>query len=327
MIRSHSRITVPACLLLGCLFAGHLSAQTAADAAQAKPDVNMTWVEKYLTYEQDAEGHLHLTDAHFLAEIIFDSARDFDAITAALYAGSDSAPLARYGGQDKRAFTNGYFYTRKTRSFDDLAALEATHPPSQTYAWEIDGPNGHFRLDPIRIGGPEGETQIPHVSTIRLLQNDEPLSDMKAIDAQLPMTIAWDPFVIGGPLEGTKWDDLVFVLVSDCRGEVIYTGGAPGTDEVFVDYSDTSAVVPQGRLVPGRDYTVFISQVNYVDHNESHGITQLAANSFATELAIRTAGTPDSSGCPNPPRPAQYLWTRKTRGDQMETWPTLADYW
>lgn len=300
-----------------------------APALHAGPatDVTLTWVEKYLTYSQDKQDRLTLTDVHFLAEIAFDSDRDFDAIRATLHKQGTGEPLAAYGGSDKRAFTNGYFYTRKTRSFDSLEALDGAHPANSVFVWTIAGPAGEFTLDPIRIGGPEGRTQVPKPSTIRLQQGGVAVTNYDAIDAAAPLTISWDPFVGGGPLEGSVWSDLVFVLVSDCHGEVAYTGGAPGTDEDFVDYRDTTATVPAGRLRPGEPYVVFISQVNYVDFNESHGIDQLAANSFATELPVRTAGAAAPIACANDLKPAQYLWTRKTRGEAMESWPTLADHW
>jgi hypothetical protein len=295
--------------------------------AATPPDITLTWVEKYLTYQQDHDNRLTLTDAHFLAEIIFDSDRDFDAIRASIRESGSQEPLARYSGQDKRAFTNGYFYTRKTRSFKSLEDLERSRPANGTFDWSVSGPGGDFELAPIRIGGPEGRTQMPTPSTIRLSQSGAAVTDYEAIDPSAPMTINWDPFVGGGPLPGSKWSDLVFVLVSDCHGEVVYTGGAPGTDEVFVDYNDTSATMPAGRLRPGEPYVVFISQVNYVDYNESHGIGQLAANSFATELPVRARGTAAADACTSDLKPAQYLWTRKTRGSAMESWPTLADYW
>ncbi len=297
-----------------------------ASAAPA-PDVTLTWVEKYLTYSQDRENRLTLTDAHFLAEIIFDSNRDFDAIRASLRKNGAAEPLATYGGSDKRAFTNGYFYTRKTRSFDSLAEIDGLHPADSSFVWTISGPAGEFTLDPIRIGGPELRTQVPKPSTIRLQQAELAVKDYDAIDPAAPLTISWDPFVGGGPLEGSVWSDLVFVLVSDCHGEVVYTGGAPGTDEDFVDFTDTSATVPAGRLRPGEPFVVFISQVNYVDFNESHGIGQLAANSFATELPIRTSGHPAPGACTSDLKPAQYLWTRKTRGEAMQSWPTLVDHY
>lgn len=289
-------------------------------------DINMTWVEKYITYEQDHDGQLTMTDVHFLAEIIFDGERDFNAISAEVTRDSESQSLATYGGRDKRAFTNGYYYTRKSRSFDHVDALEAAHPADSEYSWKVDGPAGQAKLAPIRIGGPQNVSQFPAVSTIRLLQHSEYVSDFVSIDVSQPMTIEWDPFDIGGPLEGTEWNDLVFVLISDCHGDVVFTAGAPGTDKDFADYDDTFVVVPEGQLNAGQDYTVFISQVNYVDHNESYGITQLAANSFAVELGIRTGGTIELNDCPQPARPAQYLWSRKTFGDDMESWPTVADY-
>jgi hypothetical protein len=287
----------------------------------------MTWVEKYVTYRQDESGQLELTDVHFLAEIIFDGERDFDAIHASLYKNDNKTPLATYAGTDKRAFTNGYFYTRKTRSFDSLDALEAVHASDAEFSWHVNGPNGKFELPPVRIGGPEGKLQVPAPSPIQLLQDGVPVSSPNAIDSSADLTIAWNPFEIGAALEGTEWDDLIFVLISDCTGNVVYTAGAPGTDIDFARFDDESDTAPAGTLMPGRDYVAFISQVNYVDHNEAHGITQLTANSFATELPIRTLGENSSTGCEGQERPAQYLWTRKTQGEDMQSWPTVADYW
>lgn len=306
-------------VLVWCLFA------PIAQAGPA-PDVTMTWVEKYLTYRQDHEDRLTLTDAHFLAEIIFDGERDWDAVRAEIRRPGAPASLASYGGSDKRAFTNGYFYTRKTRSFDSLEELDASHPADGNYVWRLSGPAGTFELDPIRIGGPEARTQVPKPSTIRLAQDGAPVRDYDAIDPALPLTLSWDPFQGGAPLGSTDWSDFVFVLVSDCHGNVVYTAGAPG-DADWVDYTETSATVPAGRLQPGQPYVAFISMVNMVDHNLSHGISQLAANSFATELPIRTAGAAAPEACAKDVKPAQYLWTRKTRGEAMESWPTVADYW
>lgn len=288
-------------------------------------DVTITWVEKYVTYEQSHSGELTMTDVHFLAEIIFDGERDFDAISASITRNAEGQPLAFYRGDDPRAFTNGYYYTRKSKSYDDIASLEKEHPPGSTYVWRVTGPAGSASLAPLRIGGPDGVTAIPDVSTIRLLQDGRYVQDLLTIDPTKAMTVEWDPFEIGGPLEGSEWSDLVFVLISDCHGDVVYTAGAPGTDIDFASFEDTTADVPENRLKPGQPYTVFISQVNYVDYNKDRGIEQLAANSFAVELDILTAGDSESDDCPDTPIPAQYQWTRKTAGDQMESWPTVAD--
>lgn len=297
-----------------------------AHAAPA-PDVTMTWVEKYVTYSQDREDRLTLTDVHFLAEVIFTGERDWDAIRAEIREQDAEQPLATYGGSDKRAFTNGEFYTRKTRSFDTLEALDRNHPPGSRFVWNLSGPAGDFTFDPIRIGGPEGRTQVPKPSTIRLSQAGLRVQDHHAVDPALELTLSWDAFEGGAALGDTNWRDFVFVLVSDCHGNVVYTAGAPPQDADWVDYTETSATVPAGRLQPGQPYVAFISVVNLVDYNRSHGIDQFAANSFATELPIRTIGQAAPGACNSDLKPAQYLWTRKTRGEAMESWPTLVEYY
>ena len=149
----------------------------------SKKDIECTWVEKYITFRQDHSETLHLTDAHFLAEILIKSERDFHAVSASLFPNDSSIPMVNYSGSDKVAFSQApYFYNRKSKSFDDLDALEKKHPSSDKYVWEISGPNGFFRLEPIRIGGPEAITQIPKVSKIRLNQNKIAVSDYMNID-------------------------------------------------------------------------------------------------------------------------------------------------
>ncbi len=311
-------------LILGCTW--QIASLTRVQA-EPGPGPDITWVEKYVTYQQEHHGALTLTDVHFLAEVAFTDRSDLDGIVVELYVDGEEQPITSYTGNDKLAFTNGYFYPRQTRSFDTLEALESVWPADTRFRWHIRYPDRVDVLAPIRIGGPGGSTDIPEPSTIRLFQHDAQITDHHAIDPLAPITIEWDPFIGGAPLEGSIWTDLVFVLVSDCRGKVVFTGGAPGTDDDFISYEETSVVMPGGLLEPGQPYVFFISQVNYVDHNVSEGVEQLAANSFATELPTRTSGSPDTAACPDPAKPAVYLWTRKTAPGQMEVWPTLQDHW
>ncbi len=142
--------------------------------------------------------------------------------------------------------------------------------------------------------------------------------------AEAPLTIEWDPFESGELHEGTEWDDLIFVLVSDARGEIVYESGAPTFDSGFLDCERTSVELPGGLLRPGTDYVVFMSQVKYVDNNMSNGVQQLACNSFAVELPVRTAGVGGDS--PGPLRKAAYLWGGKTpRAKGMVPWPAFPD--
>ena len=285
-------------------------------------EVDITWVEKYVTYQQYANGTITPTDYHFLAEVCYARSNQFDGARASLYVDGSESPLATFDPDEPRACSNGYYYTRKSKSHDDLPALEAAHPADTAYVWEIAGQGGSRRLAPIRIGGPQQLTQIPDPSPISLQQDGKPVADLQQVRHDLPLTIGWQPFTSGESHAGTDWDDLIFALVSDAHGEMVFTGGAPGLEGGFLDYTKTSTEVPAGILQPGMDHVVFISQVKYVDNNMCDGIQQLACNSFAVELPIRTAGEPAAQ--PDPVRRAPYLWGGKTPADQeMVSWPAF----
>lgn len=200
-----------------------------------RPDVDITWVEKYVTYAQDANDHLTATDYHFLAEVCYATAEQFTDVRATLYMDGVDAPIANYDADDPRTFTNGTYYTRKSKSFQDLRELDAAHPSDGRYVWHIDGPSGAIDLAPIRIGGQEQKTQIPETSPITLVQDGKRVEDYDGISHELPLTISWRPFTSGRSHPGTEWDDLIFVLVSDADGNVVFTGGAPGSEVGFLD--------------------------------------------------------------------------------------------
>lgn len=283
-----------------------------------KPRVDLTWIEKYATFEQMADGSLSPTDHHFLAEVVYRDAAQLQGVTASLHAGG--GVIASYDANDPRAFTNGYFYTRKSQSYDSLAALESAHPAQASYSWELVGHGERVQLDAMRIGGREARTAIPEPSPIFLAQDGREIAGPDGVRPDRPLTISWRRFASGTTRPGTAWQDLIFVLVSDADGQVIYTGGAPGGDADYLDFSRTTTEVPAATLTEGSAYVVFVSQVKWVDHNVSCGIEQLAANSFAVELPIHTSG--ESRPRTGPLRRAPYLWSGKTPGALgMVPWP------
>lgn len=288
--------------------------------APAARDIDLTWVEKYVTYEQSPDGTLQVTDHHFLAEVCYRDPVQLAGRTATLSTGEPPAVLATYRSDDPRTFTNGFYYTRKSKSYDSLAALERAHPSTGCYVWELQGADVRRTLAPIRIGGPEGRTAIPEPSPIFLAQRGSPVTPQGGIDHDEPLMISWRPFRSGVRREETQWQDLIFVLVSDREGRVVYTGGAPGAAGGFLDFTKTSTVVPAGVLAARTGYVAFISCVKYVDYNVSLGIEQLACNSFAVELPIATRGGDGPAPCGR--RRASYLWGGKTPPHLgMVTWP------
>ncbi len=287
-----------------------------------RPGIDITWVEKYVTYRQDHRGLIYPTDYHFLAETIYQETAQVEGVEAILYKQHAEVPLACYREEDPRAFSNGAYYTRKSKSYDDLASLETAHPPDTRYTWKIMGSARSRMLEPISIGGLQQQTQIPVPGPVVLSQSNRPVTDLNAIDANNTLDISWNPFSLAGG--GAPADSIIFVLVSDWNGEVVYTSGAPTavTEKGYLDYRATCCSVPEKCLDAGVEHIVFISQVNLVDTNVSHGIKQHAANSFAVELAIKTTGATQI-----PPRQhakAPYLWSGKTPKDAgLVPWPTF----
>ena len=287
--------------------------------------VDITWVEKYVTFEQDSNGNLAQTDVHFLAETIYSSRTDAEKLVAILSTEDGVEPLATFEASDPYDFTNGMFWTRKSKSYDDIDDLEAAYPPDTAFVWEIDTPEGRLRLDPIGIGGPEYKTEIPDATPLFLSQGGKPVPDVRNINSDRPLLVRWNPFTIGKPLEGSEWEDWVVLMVSDCHGEVQFSSGAPEQEGGAVSLDTTSIEIPANSLVPGMQYDMFITHINYVDYNKSHGIEQFAANSFAVELAIETAGMGDAGRtCPEPAIKAPYLWVGKTPVDaDIVPWPGI----
>ena len=287
-----------------------------------------TWIEKYLTFEQDHSNELHQTDTHFLAEFLMRGRNDFDGYNASLFMNDALSPIVNYCHTDKIAFSQApYFYIRKSISHDNLSSLELQHPATNEYSWEFRGPEGSTKLDSVLIGGPKGVTQIPKTSKICLTQNNLAVLDYDDIDPDLDLVIEWSSFKDGQAAHGNGWDDIIFVLVSNRAGEIILTGGAEGTDDPFIGFSATSAKLAKERITCGEQYVIFISHVKLVHQSFSHGIHQVACNSFATELKIKTRGNPADPKNTVVEKPAQHLWTRKTRGTEMQTWPTLEDFY
>jgi len=285
----------------------------------------LTWTEKYQTYYQDKSGELHQTDNIFLAEIGYFEEQGLLDVTANLMRSRGGERLAFFSVDDLEASSNDVFYTRKTESFDTLSELEAYHPEDGSYEWTLEWPGGSVKLAPVNIGGPEGKTQIPQLTPIFLSQDGVAITGADTVDSEQDLFVSWQPFISGQPLPDTEFSDLNFLLLDNCRGEIVYASGAPGAGDRFLDYSALGDVIPASLLEPGMDYVVFLSRVNFVDYVKSHGIEQFAANSFAVELPISTKGELLSE-CPSPYKKADYRFSRKSSpGKGMVAWPTLQE--
>ena len=314
-------LVVAAALPIGC----NAPIEDQTLSSEDTSDVYWTWVEKYITYQQQEDNTLHLTDASFMAEVIYSERRKIETGGASLYLKDADDSVATFVAADPYAFTNGEYYTRKSKSYDSIEVLEVSVPADSVFVWDVVTDGRQARLPPIRIGGSTGLTQYPALSPMFLSQGDKLIEGGAKIEAGQALTIRWNHFSNGEKLAGSDWEDTIFLMLSDCHGEVRYTSGAPEQGEGFADYSQTSRTIPAGTLEPGMQYIAFLTFIKYVDYNGYEGFEQFAANSFAVELPVQTTGiAADGRDCPDPVRKAPYLWLGKTPPDKgLVPWPGL----
>tara|TARA_B110000116_G_scaffold184839_1_gene160204 strand:- start:1844 stop:2305 length:462 start_codon:yes stop_codon:yes gene_type:complete len=71
-----------------------------SEEAKNPSGINITWVEKYMTFEQTEAGELHQTDNIFLAEVAYTDAKAVDTHTAEVFVDGVTEPLAAYDSGD-----------------------------------------------------------------------------------------------------------------------------------------------------------------------------------------------------------------------------------
>ena len=71
-----------------------------SEEAKNPSGINITCVEKYMTFEQTEAGELHQTDNIFLAEVAYTDAKAVDTHTAEVFVDGVTEPLAAYDSGD-----------------------------------------------------------------------------------------------------------------------------------------------------------------------------------------------------------------------------------
>jgi len=260
----------------------------------------------------------------FLAEYVVPDDEMMGASKVVLRNASNET-IATYDDNDLFGLTNGYRYIRKSRSYNKPADLERDVPPDTQFSWIIERGAKTIALSPICIGGPERATAIPSPAPLKLSQGGRPVAP-DAIDPGEDLAVEFPAMGAGVAWPGSDWRDLNLLLLDDQFGRVLYTGGAPGAESGFLDGEATGAIIPAGTLHGGGEFVLFISQVRFVDSNESHGVRQVAANSYAIELPILTIGEAPAAEPGLIPRRSDHRFSRKVQAtDRLQPWPSFAE--
>jgi hypothetical protein len=259
----------------------------AADASNDSPAIASTVrffvVVKSSNYSQQSDGELRLLNFHFFSEV-------FPAPGSQVHGALMSRNFDRANNYEKK---NDTLYIEGGH-FASLAALDAAYP-NDTYRVTIDDQSTEVANGTLDFRGDGGVTDIPEPIHIAIAQEGRSVAPTE-IEPSRPTTIRWNRFSNGRSDPRGIVDDMIFVVIQDCRGRKVFHTGLPFEGK-YLRYEASEVRVPAHLLEPGQPYSMFVEMPHVVDSTRAHGIPGFASFATATYLDLRTLGTP-SAGCP-----------------------------
>jgi Glyoxalase/Bleomycin resistance protein/Dioxygenase superfamily len=273
-------------LLLGLAFLIP-GAFPAADASNDSPAIASTVrffvVVKSSNYSQKSDGELTLLNFHFFSEV-------FPAPGSQVHGTLMSRNFDRAKSYEKK---NDTLYIEGGH-FASLAALDAAYP-NDTYRVTIDDQPAEVANGTLDFRGDGGVTDIPEPIHIAIAQEGRSVAPTE-IESSKPTTIRWNRFSNGQSDPRGIVDDMIFVVIQDCRGRNVFHTGLP-FDGKYLRYEASEVHVPAHLLEAGQPYSMFVEMPHVVDSTRVHGIPGFASFATATYLDLRTLGAPGAE-CP-----------------------------
>jgi hypothetical protein len=245
-----------------------------------KDHVSFLVMGKTTNHRQAPGGDLRLLNYHFFAEIFL---RPGGKVSG--------AELVFPGGGEQSFEDEGSLLELHGGRFDRLEALDEKYPTGE-YRLRFQTPGGAVEGRPLRIRG----SGIPEPARITLRQDGRDVS-AESIDPAKDLTVTWSGFESGRPDPNGILDDLIFVVVGNCRAERVVHSGRPFEDTPFLTYRETEYTIPRGKLAPGEPHQMFVEHAA-VDTSEEQGIVGLVTYASTTFLDFETLGPAGGPPCP-----------------------------
>ena len=240
-------------------------------------------VVKSSNYSQKSDGELTLLNYHFFSEVF---PAPGSQAHAALMSRNFDLPKSYEKKNDTLYIEGGHFAS--------LAALDAAYP-NDIYRVTIDDQPAEVANGTLDFRSDGGVTAIPEPIHIAIAQEGRSVAPTE-IESSKPTTIRWNRFSNGRSDPRGIVDDMIFVVIQDCRGRNVFHTGLPFEGK-YLRYDTPDVQVPARLLQPGRPYSMFVEMPHVVDSTRAHGIPGFASFATATYLDLRTLGAP-STECP-----------------------------
>jgi hypothetical protein len=286
---------------VGCAGKQEPGTEPAAEPSGSPGDhVKFFVIGKSWHYEQDVAGELSLVDLGYFAEIFKTvDGRASDATMQLQQPGSEPIPFVREA--DGGAVMHG----RAGKRHKDLAALDA-ELPNGDYAFRFTTPAGEVEGYEVTLAGEGGKTDLPPAPEITLAQDGKPVR-ANAVQPGTDVLVSWTPFETGRSDPNGIADDLVFVMMEDCKGERAFHSGRPlGTPNPLepdressrvLTYKDTEVMIPGKTFAPGMTYELDVEHARLLDTDERHGVVGMSTFAVTTHLHLTVVGNAPEGAC------------------------------
>lgn len=265
----------------------------ATPAAPRDRDVSFVAAIKGSRYDQPQEGKPQLTRYFFFTEIFLtEGARVSEATLRRV--GSDAPPWRFEPRNDVLTFAGGYF--------PSLDELDASFPDGR-YQLDLKGARGALEAQPIEFSAVDGH-RLPEPVTVTLVQDGTGVAPA-AVDPAKELTITWSDYTYGRSDPNGVVDDLIFVILTDCRGKTASHSGRPFSGSTFLTYRDSSYPVGGEVLQPGQPYSIAVEHASVVGSDRDQGVPVFASYATVTYLDFSTTGDGSPGACPGRPTPEE----------------------
>jgi Glyoxalase/Bleomycin resistance protein/Dioxygenase superfamily len=263
----------------------------AAIAAPGEVRPQVIVVGKTVNYRQAADGGLTRLNYHFFAEI---------SLPPGLQGGT-----ARLIDPDGRVIffqpSGNILSIPGKRDLTTLADLNA-YAPNGDYEVQFDAPPARAVRGIIPLNATEEALADPVHLT--LLQDGQTVSP-GAVEVGKPLTVAWSSFRKGRSDTNGIVDDLIFVHVGDCRGQIIARSPTTFAEKPALTYRSPSYTIAANTLEAGEIYQIDVEHAPLQTRrltDVTAGVPALALATYpaTTYLDFHTQGA-GSNTCPEKP--------------------------
>ena len=256
--------------------------------ADDDPDLWFYVLVKSSNYSQNESGQLTLLNYHFFSEI-FSKSEQTEVSASMVRHDAPDEPMLYHDRGETQYIEGGHF--------DSLEDVDAAFPNGE-FTFTIQSDNLDIQKQTLSLAGADGKTEIPAPITIYLHQ-DGSATPPNQIDSEKPLTISWSEYSNGVADPNGIVDDMIFVVVQDCRGERIVHTGLPFKNTPFYTFRETEVQVDAGKLRPGEPYSMFVEFPHVADSVVVNGVGGFTSFATATYLDLNTLGTPLDDSCLN----------------------------